>query len=106
MQGHVVRAVKQHAGMSNLVVRIPPSYGIYVTARYLRNTEEDTLVRAAHKQACLIVVGAVESAHRPAADPYTPQIVLCALTAAVLAGDKDHATWLARQLGMPVPGTD
>ncbi|MEY4747737.1 MAG: hypothetical protein RLZZ416_786 [Candidatus Parcubacteria bacterium] len=101
--GYAIRAIKLHNGMSAGIVSIPPTYGIYVTAAYIRNTDEDDLPRKARRQVCIIRSGVVENTQRPPDGPDEPPLKKCMLESAIAVGDMDYARVLAQQLGVAMP---
>lgn len=105
MYGYALRAIKLHNGLSGgSMFSIPETYGLYVTAAYLRNKlEADDVARDARKQVCLIRSGVVDTQQRGDDPQDNVMMKRCMLEEAVVAGDTDYAKWLAKALGVPVP---
>ncbi len=104
ISGYAIRSIKTSPGIPAIPFNILPTYNVYVTVAYLRNKLElEDLARDARKQVCLIRSGIVDAVQRGDDPKESPLLRRCMLEEAVVAGDTQYASWLARGSGVQVP---
>lgn len=98
VNGFAIRVLKNHNGMRlGQGMGVPPTYTIYLTATYIRNTEPDILKHEAWRHTCRVIAGDVGDYSQTQTD--TRDAKRCLADVAKASGDGEYALWLERQLG-------